>query len=157
METIAPTATVPSERPAALDERTLNNYRRLGYLLADLDPMNRIEPEAQPGLEGAEPATADYARSHYCGTIGVEFMHIPDPARRRWIEERLEAEAPAFDQRRILDLLTRAETFEQFIQARYLATKLFSVVGVEALLPCLDQMLQGAAAHPAHQGRVAMS
>ncbi len=157
METIAPTATVPSERPAALDEKTLNNYRRLGYLLADLDPMNRIEPEAQPGLEDSDPATADFARRHYCGTIGVEFMHIPDPERRRWIEERMEGEAPGFDQRRILDLLTRGETFEQFLQARYLGTKRFSIEGVEALLPALDQMLQGATEHRTQQVVIAMS
>ncbi len=157
METIAPTATVASERPAALDEKTLNAYRRLGYLLADLDPMSRIEPEAQPGLEDSDPATAAYARRHYCGTIGVEFMHISDPERRRWIEERMEAEAPAFDQRRILDLLTRGETFEQFLQARYLGTKRFSIEGVEALLPCLDEMLQGAAGHRAQQVVFAMS
>jgi 2-oxoglutarate dehydrogenase E1 component len=157
METIAPPATQPSERPAALDEKTMDAYRRLGYLLADLDPLNRIEPEAQPGLEETDPATADYARRHYCGTIGVEFMHIPDPARRRWIEERMESEAQPFDQERILDFLTRAETFEQFLQARYLGTKRFSVEGVEALLPCLDQMLQGAAEHRVRQVVVAMS
>ncbi|HEY2289434.1 MAG TPA: 2-oxoglutarate dehydrogenase E1 component [Thermoanaerobaculia bacterium] len=157
METIAPTATVPSERPAALDERTLNNYRRLGYLLADLDPMSRIEPEAQPGLEDSDPATAEFARRHYCGTIGVEFMHIPHPERRRWIEERMEGEAPSFDQQRILDLLTRGETFEQFLQSRYLGTKRFSIEGVEALLPSLDQMLQVAAEHRAQQVVIAMS
>ncbi|HEY0511816.1 MAG TPA: 2-oxoglutarate dehydrogenase E1 component [Thermoanaerobaculia bacterium] len=157
MEAITTTATVASERPAALDEKTLDAYRRLGYLLADLDPMNRIEPEAQPGLEDTDPATAEVARRHYCGTIGVEFMHIPHPERRRWIEERMEAGAPGFDRERILDLLTRAETFEQFLQARYLGTKRFSVEGVEALLPCLDQILQGAAAHQAGQVVVAMS
>ncbi|HEY4587721.1 MAG TPA: 2-oxoglutarate dehydrogenase E1 component [Thermoanaerobaculia bacterium] len=135
----------------------MNNYRRLGYLLADLDPMNRIEPEAQPGLEDSDPATAEFARRHYCGTIGVEFMHIPDPERRRWIEERMEAEAPRFDPQRILDLLTRGETFEQFLQSRYLGTKRFSIEGVEALLPCLDEMLQGAAGHRAQQVVIAMS
>ncbi|HEY0554657.1 MAG TPA: thiamine pyrophosphate-dependent enzyme, partial [Thermoanaerobaculia bacterium] len=157
METIAPTTTLTSERPAALDEKTLNAYRRLGYLLADLDPMNRIEPEAQPGLEDSDPATAEYARRFYCGTIGVEYMHIPDPERRRWIEERLEAAPPPLDQEHILDLLTRAETFEQFLQARYLGTKRFSVEGVEALLPCLDEMLQEAAGHRVEQVVVAMS
>jgi 2-oxoglutarate dehydrogenase E1 component len=157
METIAPPTTLPSERPATLDERTLNAYRRLGYLLADLDPMNRIEPEAQPGLADSDPATAAYARRIYCGTIGVEYMHIPDPERRRWIEERLEAAPPRLDQARILDLLTRADTFEQFLQARYLGTKRFSVEGVEALLPCLDEMLQDAADHRAHQVVIAMS
>ncbi|HSU81120.1 MAG TPA: 2-oxoglutarate dehydrogenase E1 component, partial [Thermoanaerobaculia bacterium] len=102
-------------------------------------------------------ATADFARRHYCGTIGVEIMQIPDPERRRWIEDRMEAEAPGFDRRRILELLTRGETFEQFLQARYLGTKRFSIEGVEALLPCLDQMLQGAVEHRVQQVVIAMS
>jgi 2-oxoglutarate dehydrogenase E1 component len=135
----------------------MDAYRRLGYLLADLDPMNRIEPEAQPSLDDSDPTTAEIARRWYCGTIGVEFMHISDPERRRWIRERMEAEAPQFDQARILDLLTRAETFEQFLQSRYLGTKRFSVEGVEALLPCLDQLLQSAAEHHTQQVVIAMS
>ncbi|HEV8582720.1 MAG TPA: 2-oxoglutarate dehydrogenase E1 component [Thermoanaerobaculia bacterium] len=155
--TLQPTATVTPERPAALDEKTLNAYRRLGFLLADLDPMNRIEPEKQTGLEDCDPATEEYARRFYCGTIGVEFMHIQDAARRRWIQERMESEAPRFDRDRILDLLTRAETFEQFLQARYLGTKRFSIEGVEALLPCLDQMLESAAEHRTSQVVLAMS
>ena len=155
--TLTPTATVTPERPAALDEKTLNAYRRLGFLLADLDPMNRIEPEKQPGLEDCDPATEEYARRHYCGMIGVEFMHIQDGERRRWIQERMESEPPRFNQDRILELLTRAETFEQFLQSRYLGTKRFSIEGVEALLPCLDQMLETAAAHRTSQVVLAMS
>ena len=157
--TLPPTETVTPERPAALDERTLNAYRRLGFLVADLDPMNRMAPEQQPDLtEDADRATANYACGFYCGTVGVEFMHIPDPARRRWIQERVEtAEVPRFDQDRILELLTRAETFEQFLQSRYLGTKRFSIEGVEALLPCLDQMLETAADHRTRQVVLAMS
>ncbi len=155
--TLQPAATVTLERPAALDERTLNAYRRLGFLLADLDPMHRLPAEEQTGLEDCEPATAEYARRYYCGTIGVEFMHIQDPARRRWIQERMETEAPRFDRDRILDLLIRAETFEQFLQARYLGTKRFSIEGVEALLPCLDRMLESAAEHRTGQVVLAMS
>ncbi|HSN86097.1 MAG TPA: 2-oxoglutarate dehydrogenase E1 component [Thermoanaerobaculia bacterium] len=137
----------------------MNAYRRLGFLVADLDPMNRMAPEQQPDLtEDADPKTAEYACQFYCGTIGVEFMHIPDPARRRWIKERMETtEVPRFDRDRILELLTRAETFEQFLQSRYLGTKRFSIEGVEALLPCLDQMLESAADHQARQVVLAMS
>ena len=155
--TLQSAAAVTPERPAALDESTLNAYRRLGFLLADLDPMHRLPAEEQTGLEDCEPATAEYARRYYCGTIGVEFMHIQDPARRRWIQERMETEAPRFDRDRILDLLIRAETFEQFLQSRYLGTKRFSIEGVEALLPCLDQMLESAAEHRAGQVVLAMS
>jgi 2-oxoglutarate dehydrogenase E1 component len=154
--TLQPAAVTP-ERPAALDERSLNAYRRLGFLLADLDPMNRLPAEKQTGLEDCDEATAEHARRWYCGTIGVEFMHIQDPARRRWIQERMETEAPRFDRDRILDLLTRAELFEQFLQSRYLGTKRFSIEGVEALLPCLDQMLESTAEHRTRQVVLAMS
>ncbi len=154
--TLHPAAVTP-ERPAVLDESTLNAYRRLGFLLADLDPMNRLPPEAQTGLEDCDPATAEYAGRYYCGTIGVEFMHIQDRSRRQWIQERMESEAPGFDRDRILELLTRAEIFEQFLQSRYLGTKRFSIEGVEALLPCLDQMLESAAEHRTSQVVLAMS
>ena len=29
-------------------------------------------------------------RATYCGTIGVEFMHIQDPDQKAWIQERIE-------------------------------------------------------------------
>jgi 2-oxoglutarate dehydrogenase E1 component len=144
-----------------LDERTLNAYRRLGFLQADLDPMNRLEPETRPFLDDADAATADYARQHYCGTIGVEFMHIPDPERRRWIQQRIEArletDTPRFDRERILDQLLRADTFEQVLQSRYLGTKRFSIEGIESLIPLLDQMLETAAAQEVRQTVLAMS
>jgi 2-oxoglutarate dehydrogenase E1 component len=160
METIttpaAGTAAAPEEQ-APLDERTLNAYRRLGFLQANLDPMDRLAADTQPFLEAADPATAERARHWYCGTIGVEFMHISHPDRRQWIQERMEAEAPQFDRERILDQLIRAETFEQVLQARYLGTKRFSIEGIEALIPLLDEMLEATAAHAARQVVLAMS
>ena len=157
METIAtPERTAPAV-PERLDEKTLEVYRRHGYVQADLDPMHRLPAETQPLLEGADPATAEVARRWYCGTIAVEFMHIADPERRRWIQERMEAEAPRVDQQRIFDQLLRAETFEQMLQQRYLGTKRFSIEGVDALIPCLDEMLETAAAHQSNQVVLAMS
>src|SRR6185436_8173725 len=90
METTTLPPTITPERTPALDEKALNAYRRLGYLLADLDPLNRLPPATAPGLEDCDPATAEYAKRYYCGTIGVEYMHIGDPAKRRWIQERME-------------------------------------------------------------------
>ena len=90
---------------------------------------------------------ADQARRYYCGTIGAEFMHIPDARRREWIQARLETEPPAVDQNYVLDLLTRADLFEQVIQSRYLGTKRFSLEGVTALIPFLDTLLHRAAEH----------
>jgi len=77
----------------------------------------------------------------------VEFMHIVDPERRRWIQNRIEARidaAPAavdIDQHRALDLLVRADLFEQTLQQRYLGNKRFSLEGNTSLLPAMDQVL----------------
>ena len=76
--------------------------------------------------------------------LDVEFMHITDPARRRWIQERMEAAQPAVDQERALDLLIRAELFEQVLQQRYLGNKRFSLEGVTALIPLIDEILEAA-------------
>ena len=80
-------------------------------------------------------------RRIYCGTIGAELVHIPDPARRQWIIKRLEAPAPAPDRARILDRLIRADLFEQVMQARYLGSKRFSLEGTTALIPLLDEIV----------------
>ena len=50
-------------------------------------------------------------------------MHIIDPDRRRWIQERMEGEPGPVDQKRILDLLIRADVFEQVLQQRYLGNE----------------------------------
>ncbi|MFL6198895.1 MAG: 2-oxoglutarate dehydrogenase E1 component [Thermoanaerobaculia bacterium] len=138
---------------------TLDAFRRLGYLYADLDPLDRLTPEPEALLgEVDDPALAEQARRWYCGPIGVELMHIEDPERRRWVQERMEADPPEpADRSHVLDLLIRAETFEQMIQARYLGTKRFSIEGVESLLPLLDEMLEAACERQARQVVLAMS
>jgi 2-oxoglutarate dehydrogenase E1 component len=138
------------------EERIWDSFRRWGYLQADLDPLGEFEPAAMPELELAGPE-AEAARRFYSGTIGVEFMHIPERERRLWIQERMESEAPVVDRARVLELLIRAEVFEQTIQSRYLGTKRFSLEGEAALLPLLDAILSAAANHGAEKGILAMS
>jgi 2-oxoglutarate dehydrogenase E1 component len=124
-------------------ERVFDAFRRWGYLEADLDPLGFLQPEPHPDLQ-IEGDLAQEARRVYCGTIGVEFQHITDPARRRWIQERMEGSQSAVDQPRALDLLIRAELFEQVLQQRYLGNKRFSLEGVTALIPLMDEILEAA-------------
>ncbi|HZP18111.1 MAG TPA: 2-oxoglutarate dehydrogenase E1 component [Terriglobales bacterium] len=142
-------------------ERVFDAFRHWGYLEADLDPLGFLHPVPHPELQ-VEGESAQEARSVYCSTVGVEFMHIPDPARRRWIQDRLEGAQPEVDQQRALELLIRAELFELVLQQRYLGTKRFSLEGVTALIPLVDEILEGAAQHGAvelvmgmsHRGRL---
>jgi 2-oxoglutarate dehydrogenase E1 component len=150
-------ATVLESAPR-LDPKTLDSFRRLGFLQADLDPMGRLAPEPQPALEqDADPETAAWARRWYCGTIGVEFMHIPEPERRHWIRERMETDPQPPDRDRVLARIMRAETFEQLVQTRYQGSKRFSIEGVAALIPALGEMLERAAENSAQQVVLAMS
>jgi 2-oxoglutarate dehydrogenase E1 component len=142
-----------------VDERTrvFDLFRRWGYLEADLDPLQlHLQPLRYPELD-IPGEYADAARRIYCGTIGVEFMHIPERERRQWIQERMEAEPPQPDRARILEQLVRADLFEQVIQSRYLGTKRLSLEGVTALIPALSEMLDTAAEAGAEQGLLAMS
>jgi 2-oxoglutarate dehydrogenase E1 component len=137
-------------------ERVWDAFRRWGYLQADLDPLGDLQPLAMPELD-VSGREAEAARRFYCGTIGVEFMHIPDREKRQWIQERMEQEAPEVDRPRILEWLVRAEIFEQVLQTRYLGTKRYSLEGEAALLPLLDAILSAAAEEGALQAVLAMS
>jgi 2-oxoglutarate dehydrogenase E1 component len=151
-------AVVDSAATKDAQERIWDAFRRWGYLQANLDPLGDMAPVAMPELEVSGP-DADAARQFYCGTIGVEFMHIPEREKRQWIQRRMEAEAetPEADRERILDWLVRAEIFEQVLQTRYLGTKRYSLEGESALLPLLDAILNSAAEQGAVQAVLAMS
>ena len=129
--------------PDSERERIFEAFRRWGYLEADLDPLGFLTPERRPELQ-FENETAEEARQIYCGTIGAEFMHIADPERRRWIQKRLEGPQRAVDQNAVLDQLIRADLFEQVLQHRYLGSKRFSLEGVTALIPLVNEMLESA-------------
>jgi 2-oxoglutarate dehydrogenase E1 component len=140
------------EAPAIIEnyerERVFGLFRQFGYLEAELNPLGLLPPQPHPDLE-IDNQWAREARRIYCGSVGVEFMHIADPERRRWIqqqiegriEDRIEAEPAAVDQQRALDLLVRADLFEQTLQQRYLGNKRFSLEGNTSLLPAMDEVL----------------
>jgi 2-oxoglutarate dehydrogenase E1 component len=126
-------------------ERVFSAYRQWGYLASDLDPLGFLRPRETPELE-REGEFAREARAIYSSTIGVEINHIYSPERRQWIYDRMESPSQGFEiteehQQRILDLLIRADIFEQVMQQRYLGSKRFSLEGVTALIPLVDEVL----------------
>ncbi len=133
-------------------ENVFNAFRQWGYLEGDLDPLGFLRPRPTPELQ-IEGEYAREARAIYSSTIGIEINHIYSPERRRWIYERMESPSPESevtdsevtdtdkDQQRILDLLIRADVFEQVMQQRYLGSKRFSLEGVTALIPLVDELL----------------
>ena len=137
-------------------ERIFDLFRRWGYLQADLDPLGHFPREDYPELR-VSGADAERAREIYCGTIGAEFMHIADPERRQWIIDRLEGPQPEVDRQAVLKQLLEADIFEQMLQTLYIGTKRFSLEGNTALVPLMEEILGGAAAHGAEECVMAMS
>ncbi len=147
-----PTTNIPTQREVIFDI-----FRRWGYLQSTLDPLGQFlpgEPFPTPAPDG-ELSTE--ARGSYCGTVGAEFMHIADPERRHWIQERMEGAPAAVDQGHVLTRLIRADLFEQVIQSRYLGTKRFSLEGLTALIPFLDAVFAASAGCGVTKAVLAMS
>src|SRR6266481_1527803 len=161
-------------RHAAIDSicalNLIRAYRVRGHLEANLDPLGLATRGPYPELAyhtygftesdldreiftnnllGRERATlreiVAILRATYCGTIGVEYMHIQVPAERAWIQEKFEKRSrPALAaqlRKQILETLTAAETFERFLDRRYTGTKRFGIEGAESLMPALEAIL----------------
>jgi 2-oxoglutarate dehydrogenase E1 component len=132
------------ERPAPLADLALAAF---GLEDGDLDrtfrPLRYPTPATLRDIIATLQAT-------YCGSIGVEFMHIQEPAQRDWLKERMEAtrnraELSRDEQLTILAKLQEAALFEQFLHRRFLGQKRFSLEGGEALIPLLDALVARAA------------
>ncbi len=117
-------------------------FRRWGYLQATLDPLGQYLPQEAFPTPAPEGKAATEARRYYCGTLGIEFMHIPSAEQRQWLQAQIEKTPSKPNQAHILTKLIRADLFEQVIQARYLGTKRFSLEGITALIPFLDQIFE---------------
>ena len=150
----------------------IHSYRVRGHLMADTDPLNfkvRTHPDLDVIKHGLTLWDLDRVfpvdgfagqrvmklreilgvlRDSYCRNVGIEYMHIQDPAQRKWIQERVEkkAEPPDRDlQLHVLKRLNAAEAFESFLQTKFVGQKRFSLEGGESVIPMLDAFLQGAA------------
>ena len=89
----------------------------------------------------------DRLRTTYCGSIGVEYMHIQDPEQKQWLQDRMEGTMNAWKledavRRRILNRLIQAEEFEHFLQTRFVGQKRFGLEGLESTIVVLDEILE---------------
>ncbi|UCG50986.1 MAG: 2-oxoglutarate dehydrogenase E1 component [Candidatus Latescibacterota bacterium] len=142
-------------------DRLAEAFRRWGYLRADLDTLGRIEPFEHPDIVEAtaesEPTAVEQWQKIYCGPVGVEFMHVIDRERARWIQQWMESEHTSGSQGDILERIARAELFERFLHARYVGSKRYSIEGVAGLIPLLESILDVFVGHGGETAMIAMS
>ena len=170
-------------KPARVAE-LIHAFRQRGHLAADTDPLayrlrrhpdlnfssyglslwdlDRVFPTG--GLGGKDRATLreilQLLRDAYSRYVGVEYMHIQDPAQRRWWQERMEGVTPSIDtaeRRRILTKLMQAEAFEVFLQTKYVGQKRFSLEGGESLIVLLDRLIDDAAHDGIEEAAIGMA
>ncbi len=172
-------------------QELIYRYRDLGHLLACLDPLIQC-PSSHPLLDLPEfgiseedldkwfytppslhPEQATLReilsalRETYCGSVGVEYMHLQDPHERLWLQERMETtrNRPRFSREeklQILNKLCQATLFEQFLHTRYVGQKRFSIEGAEVIVVMLDALVRHAGLNGcgeivmgmAHRGRL---
>ncbi|MDW7487376.1 2-oxoglutarate dehydrogenase E1 component, partial [Klebsiella pneumoniae] len=87
----------------------------------------------------------------YCGSIGVEYMHIVDTKEKRWIQQRLESARGKFNfsneqKKGFLERLTAAEGLEKYLGNKYVGAKRFGVEGGESFIPMVNEIIQRAGA-----------
>jgi 2-oxoglutarate dehydrogenase E1 component len=132
------------ERPLSHTELDPESY---GFTEADYDREIYIHERLGLGEKAKLRDIVDRVRATYCGHIGVEYMHITSTEEKVWIQDRIEAIENHTDfthlgKQTILERLTEAETFEQFLNVKYTGTKRFGLDGAEALVPALEQILK---------------
>ena len=118
-----------------------------GFTEADYDREIYIHNRLGLGEKAPLRDIVERARATYCGNIGVEYMHITSTEEKVWIQDRIEGIRNQTDftdigKAAILERLTEAETFEQFLNVKYTGTKRFGLDGAEALVPGLEQLLK---------------
>jgi 2-oxoglutarate dehydrogenase E1 component len=171
----------------------LKAYRTHGHLAAQLDPLGSkpkgdpaLEPEnvnLTPELMARIPASIlrigvpgetllealPRMRQTYCGTIAYQFEHLSSHQQRIWLREMIETGAhrqplTEAEKRRLLYRLIDVFQFERFLEKAYLGQKMFSIEGLDVVVPMLDEVvtLSGRAGAEevvfgmAHRGRLSV-
>jgi len=171
----------------------LKGYRTHGHLAARLDPLGReprgdpaIQPEnlnLTPELMARVPASIlrigvpgetlldvlPRMREAYCGTIAYQFEHLSSHQQRTWLREMVETGAhrqplDGDEKRRLLDRLVDVFEFERFVEKAYLGQKIFTIEGLDVIVPMLDELVtlagragaEEVAFGMAHRGRLAV-
>lgn len=150
----------------------IRTYRVRGHLGADLDPLRLSHRELPADLTpeyhgfsgealdrpvyvggnlGLEWTTVrelvEILRSNYCGTVGLEYMHISDVEERRFLQERMEGADKSIDftlmgKKAILSAVIRGEQYEKFLGKKYVGTKRFGLDGGESMIPALESVIK---------------
>lgn len=166
-------STPVSAKQEAVDD-LIRNFRNLGHLNADLDPLKLDQRALDPrlnyqtyGLTSADLQATFLSRgvldtteaslqnivqaleNIYTRTVGFQFEYMTDPTQRDWLIQHIEKsfwQKPISEkvQFKALNDLMAANGLEQFLEVKYPGQKRFSVEGLDATIPALTHIVEQA-------------
>jgi 2-oxoglutarate dehydrogenase E1 component len=181
-----------SDRKEAAVVKLISAYRLRGHESARLNPLGEPHhapvPDLDLAFQGLDESDLDREFDSgslvapdrmtlrqiidlcdrvYCGSIGVEYLHLSDTTKREWLQQRLEGcggvcSVDDEERLRILRMLTAAEGLEKYLHTRYVGQKRFSLEGGDVLIPLLHETMLHSGAQGveevvigmAHRGRL---
>ncbi|KAI9765578.1 MAG: 2-oxoglutarate dehydrogenase E1 component [Geoglossum simile] len=124
---------------------------RYGFAEKDLDAEYTLGPGILPRFINEERERMSLrdiiaaCERLYCGSYGIEYIHIPDREQCDWIRDRVEIPQPykysTDEKRRILDRLIWSSSFESFLATKYPNDKRFGLEGCESLVPGMKALI----------------
>lgn len=143
-----------------------------GFTASDMD---RVFDTRVPGMQGflspdspPRPLRELVRRLNetYCGSMGIEYMHITDSNVCNFLRQKLETERQYVfsrgSRRKILTRVARAQLFENFCASKFATTRRFGLDGCETLIVGMKALTKKAALEGvesvvigmAHRGRL---
>lgn len=152
----------------------INAYRMMGHHKAMLDPIGLTPRKSVPNLELSHHNLSEQdmdacfdthsplfdkpmplrdivqaLEQTYCGSVGVEYMHITDMEQVEWLQHAFESihGKASFSKQEKLDILqqlTAAEGLEKYLGSRYVGQKRFSLEGGDSLIPMMNRLVHDA-------------
>lgn len=109
-------------------------------------PAEIISPDAPAEVTNGLEAINHLKKMH-TQSIAFEFDHVHDVEEHRWLNQQVESgrlfrSLSKEKKRGILKSLTEVESFEQFLHKTFVGQKRFSIEGVDALVPMMDEFTQ---------------
>lgn len=170
----------------------INAFRSHGHLAAKLDPLDMMQRDTVPSLDldyhhlsnvdknriffagtsfnGPEMPLGEIVQAlhdTYCGSIGIEYMHMSDDSEKEWLQGRMESVRgrPEYNTAKKIDILKdliAADGLERYLGTRYVGQKRFSLEGGDSLIPMLKEIINQAGQREvkeliigmAHRGRL---
>ncbi|CAN5429129.1 2-oxoglutarate dehydrogenase E1 component [soil metagenome] len=148
----------------------INGYRSRGHLFTKTNPV-RERRQYFPTLELATFGLSEgdlnttfhagneigigaaklsdiiaHLEQSYCQSVGAEYKYIRTPEVISWMEKKMESCKNTYnfsieEKTRILDKLTDAVAFENFLHTKFTGQKRFSLEGAETTIPALDAVI----------------